>query len=368
MSDDLDIGPDDDLGPRLRTGFEALADAASGPPPLPDQSDALAPAASNGSRRMVLAAAAVVIALAVGAAVVVASRGDRKAERVITEPDRPSPAPVGVLVPAEMATVGDQGSLAASGTFDGYAFQLEARRGDHSLSWVSKPGTQLGEGGLPLRCAGATANAGGKTAEEATKVSGPAAHLTMLSNGSFLSVTAVSPSLLEVNPDALPGLPATEIEGSILLTPEQAVRLADQPGTSSATIHSWSHRFDGGLQVDAVLDGSLGREVSYRFELRADGLDGEGSTNTLGLRCNQRSPIGLNTPSSSYSLVLLNGGTSLRVDGHEVSDAQDDPVLQGRWAVLEVAKANGEVEAEVVDRSGKVIEHWTQQYRPPGSD
>ena len=66
--------------------------------------------------------------------------------------------------------------------------------------------------------------------------------------------------------------------------------------------------------------------------------------------------------------MLLNGGTSLRVDGHEVSDAQDDPVLQGRWAVLEVAKANGEVEAEVVDRSGKVIEHWTQQYRPPGSD
>lgn len=308
----------------------------------------------------------------VGLVTVVAAFGARAGDG---DEERPGPAdvaersrPVGVLVPAAMVTAGQQGPLRLRGTTEDGTFQLRATSGDRSLTWVSQRGTQLGVDGLPLRCAGAKAKASGRTAKQATKVSGPAAHVSLLSEGSLLSVTAVSPSLERVNPTALPGLPATEIEGAILLSPEQALLLTEQPASSRRAIHSWSHRFESGLDVRAELTGSLRREVAYVFRVRADGMRLGASTDTLGLRCNDPSVVSFDTPKASYQFVLLNGGASLRVDGRRVTDTQDDPTVQGRWAVVVAPKQPGAAQAEIVDRSGKVLERWTAKYHPPEGD
>lgn len=76
MTDDVHDPADDEMGPRLRGGFEALARAAGDPSPLPPTPDGAIGEVGRPARRL-LAAAAVVLVIALGAAVaVVATRDD----------------------------------------------------------------------------------------------------------------------------------------------------------------------------------------------------------------------------------------------------------------------------------------------------
>jgi len=282
-----------------------------------------------------------------------------------TKPAAAVAPPTGVLVPGGSITLGSA-DADVDASFEDGAFRFASRFDDRQLDVASDEGTFLSAEGIPLRCGDLAHGPDEPTLKERTKITGPRSQLVVEDgDGAEVTITAVSPAAQEVNPKALTGIPSGELLSSVLVSPELALRLADQPADDPLTVVRWQHAFDVGLTVEAELAGSLSRELSYRFAFDGPGEQGV-STNLLGIPCNERSSATRATPTASYQLVLLVGGSTLRVDGEDQTDTVADPAMQGSWAVAQVTAEAGTAKVEVLDRDGTRTDHWTLTYHPPG--
>ncbi len=270
-----------------------------------------------------------------------------------------------MLFPAGFATLAaGEGAYHWQVSQSGADVVITGTRGVAKLVVTSPTADWSGPDGNPVRCAkvGRPLSAAGPVV-----VNGALSSITVTSADGRATIDGTSPLLAERNPSGLRTLARDELRGSIVLSKAEAEALVAPGAQAGKVFEPHTQVFgDSGVTVRSRWAGSVDTGIYFIMQYEVEGVTRGVAHSIRGINCNV--PAGMDTTVGDVAVesVLLTGGARLFVDGAEVTDRIPEPAFQGEFGLVAVTRSKKHVKVEVRDRSGKVLHHWTQEYRSSG--